>query len=94
MRKSASIPFIQLKYDLISSLHVGSSLLSPLSPVYRQFGFWARYMGDSSSRQDHLNFYKWLSFEFAAPISDLFTQNRAHIPYLGNSTYFHFNRAR
>ena len=78
MRKSASIPFIQLKYDLITSLHVGSSLLSLLSPIYRQFGLWARYMGDLLSRQDHLNFYKWLSFEFAAPIGDLSTQNRLH----------------
>jgi hypothetical protein len=94
MRKSASISFIHHKYDLITSLHVGSSLLGPLSPIYRQFGLWARYMGDSPSRQDHLNFYKWLSFEFAAPIGDLSTQNRAHTPYLANSTYFHSNRAR
>ncbi len=94
MRKSPSIPFIHHKYDLITSLHVGSSLLSPLSPIYRQFGLWARYMGDSSSRQDHLNFYKWLSIEFAAPIGDLSTQNCAHIPDLGNSSYFHHNRAR
>lgn len=94
MTKSSSIQFIHHKYDLITPLHVGSSLLSLLSPIYRQFGLWARYMGDSSSRQDHLNFYKWLSFEFAAPIGDLSTQNRAHIPYLGNSTYFSFNRAR
>jgi hypothetical protein len=41
-------------------------------------------MGDASSRQDHLNFYKWLSFEFARPIFDIPTQNRAQIPDLGN----------
>ena len=58
------------KYDLISPTHVGSSLLSQLSPIYRQFGPWARYMGESISRQDHFNFYKWLSFEFAAPSLD------------------------
>ena len=48
------------RYDLIEVIHVGSSLLSHLSPIYRQFGLWARYIGESISRQDHLNFYKWL----------------------------------
>jgi hypothetical protein len=94
MSNSLLTPFIRSKYDLMSSLYVGSSLLSPLSPIYRQFGLWARYMGESSSRQDHLNFYEWLTFEFAAPLPDLSTQNRVHIPYLGKFTYFHFNRAR
>ncbi|MEY3223913.1 MAG: hypothetical protein RL565_103 [Pseudomonadota bacterium] len=84
MRNSSLIQFIHHKYDLITPLHVGSSLLSLLSPIYRQFGLWARYMGDASSRQDHLNFYKWLSFEFARPIFDIPTQNRAQIPDLGN----------
>ena len=84
MSNSLPDPVIRHKYDLMSSLHVGSSLLSPLSPTYRQFGLWARYLGESSSRQDHFNFYKWLSFEFAAPIPDLSTQKCAHIPYLGN----------
>ncbi len=33
-------------YDLIKLVHVGSSLLSHLSPIYRQFGLLARYMGE------------------------------------------------
>ena len=81
-------------YDLMKPTHVGSSLLSQLSPIYRQFGPWARYMGESISRQDHFNFYKWLSFEFAAPSLDFPTQNRAFIPYLGNFTSLPFNGAR
>lgn len=84
MRKSSSIQFIRHKYDLITSLHVGSSLLSPLSPIYRQFGLWARYMGDSSSRQDHLNFYKWLYFEFIAPILAQTHQIQTPSPHLEN----------
>jgi hypothetical protein len=59
---SALVRSIGQKYDLIELVHVGSSLLSHLSPIYRQFGFWARYIGESISRQDHLNFYKWLFF--------------------------------
>ena len=88
MRYSPLIQFIHHKYDLIGSIHMGSSLLSQLSPVYRQFGLWARYIGGLISRQDHFNFHKWLSFEFAAPILDLPHQNRAKIPYLGNSAHF------
>jgi len=41
-------------------------------------------MGELTSRQDHLNFYKWLYFEFTAPIFDLPSKNRAQIPDLGN----------
>jgi hypothetical protein len=48
----------------MSHPHMGSSLLSPLSPFYRQFGLRARYKGDSISRQDHFIFYKWFYFEF------------------------------
>lgn len=94
MSNSLPIRLIPHKYDLIVYLHVGSSLLSPLSPIYRQFGLRVRYKGGSISRQDHFNFHKWLSFEFATPIVDLYAQNRAQVPYLGNSTYFQFNKAR
>ena len=84
MSESFLMQLIRHKYDLISSEHVGSSLLSYLSPFYRQFDLWVRYIGESISRQDHLNFYKWLSFEFALPIFRLPSQNRAQIPDLGN----------
>lgn len=75
---------IHHKYGLIFTVHMGSSLLRKLSSIYRQFGLWARYIGELMSGQDHLNFYKWLSFEFAPPIPDLSLQNRDQIPYLGN----------
>ncbi len=45
-------------------------------------------MGELTSRQDHLNFYKWLYFELTAPIFDLPFKNRAQIPGLGNSLLF------
>ena len=84
MRNSSLIQFIRHKYDLITVIHMGSSLLSFLSPLCRQFDLWVRYKGDLISRQDHFNFYKWFSFEFATPIFDIPTQNRAQIPDLGN----------
>ena len=84
MRNSASIQLNHHKYDLITDIHMGSSLLSFLSPLCRQFDLLVRYKGDLISRQDHFNFYKWLSFEFALPISRLPSQNRAQIPDLGN----------
>ena len=82
------------KYDLIFFEHVGSSLLSYLSPFYRQFDLWVRYRGESISRQDHLNLYKWLSFEHAAPIFALFTKNHAQIPNFGNFARFRSGGAR
>lgn len=84
MRNSFSIQFIHHKYDLITDIHMGSSLLSFLSPLRRQFDLWVRCKGDLISRQDHFYFYKWLSFEFTAPIFGLPTQNRAQIPNSGN----------
>ncbi len=63
---------------------MGSSLLSLLSPLYRQFGLWARYKGELISRQDHLNFYKWLYFEFIAPILAQTHQIQTPSPHLGN----------
>ena len=85
---------IRHKYDLISSKHVGSSLLSYLSPFYRQFDLWVRYRGESISRQDHLNLYKWLSFELAAPILSLSAQKQAWIPHFGNFEDFRSSGAR
>ena len=81
-------------YDLIRPIHVGSSLLSYLSPFYRQFDLWVRYRGESISRQDHLNLYKWLSFEHAAPIFALFAKNHAQIPNFGNFARFRSGGAR
>ncbi|MEY4495497.1 MAG: hypothetical protein RL744_561 [Pseudomonadota bacterium] len=88
MGNSLSAQYICHKYDLIRTVHMGSSLLGPPGLLCRQFDLWVRYRGESISRQDHLNFYKWLSFEFAAPNPDLPPQNRAEIPYLGNFSYF------
>ena len=82
------------KYDLILFEHVGSSLLSYLSPFYHQFDLWVRYRGESISRQDHLILYKWLSFELAAPIFALFAKNRTQIPDFENFVYFRFGGAR
>ena len=84
MSKSFLMQLIRHKYDLISLEYVGSSLLSYLSPFYRQFDLWVRYRGESISRQDHLNLYKWLSFEYAAPIFALLARNHAQIPDFGN----------
>ena len=94
MSESFLMQLIRHKYDLISSEHVGSSLLSYLSPFYRQFDLWVRYIGESISRQDHLNFYKWLSCEPAAPIYALFTKNHAQTPDLGNFVYLRSGGAR
>jgi hypothetical protein len=41
-------------------------------------------MGESRSRQDHLNFYKWLYFEFIAPIPVSTHQIQVFSPHLGN----------
>ncbi len=71
-------------YDLMSHPHMGSSLLSPLSPFYRQFGLRARYKGDSISRQDHFIFYKWFYFEFIAPIPTQIHRIEAPSPHLGS----------
>ena len=84
MSKLFIIQLIRHKYDLISFEHVGSSLLSYLSPFYRQFDLWVRSRGESISRQDHLNLYKWLSFEYAAPIFSSLARNHAQIPDFGN----------
>lgn len=85
---------IRHKYDLIISEYVGSSLLSYLSPFYRQFDLWVRYRGESISRQDHLNLDKWLSFEYTSPIFALFTKNRAQSPDFGNFVHFRSSGAR
>ena len=77
MRNSSLIRFIHHKYDLINNVPMGSSPLSLLSPLCRQYDSWVRCKGELISGQDHFNFYKWLSFEFAAPILDLPSQNRA-----------------
>ena len=94
MSRSFQMQLIRHKYDLMSSEHVGSSLLSDLSPFYRQFDLWVRYRGESTSRQDHLNLYKWLSFEHAAPILALFTQNHAKTPDFANFVRFRSSGAR
>ena len=94
MSESFQMQLMHHKYDLIIFEHVGSSLLSYLSPFYRQFDLWVRYRGESISRQDHLNLYKWLSFEHAAPIFALFTKNHAQIPNFGNFARFRSGGAR
>jgi len=94
MNESFPMQFIRHKCDLISTEHVGSSLLSYLSPFYRQFDPWVRYRGESISRQDHLNLYKWLSFEHAAPIFALFAKNHAQFPDFGNFVRFRSGGAR
>jgi hypothetical protein len=94
MSKSFQMQFIRHKCDLISLKHVGSSLLSYLSPFYRQFDLWVRYRGESISRQDHLNLYKWLSCELASPIVALFVKIHAQIPHFGNFACFRSGGAR
>jgi hypothetical protein len=94
MSKSFLMQLIRHKYDLISLEYVGSSLLSYLSPFYRQFDLWVRYRGESISRQDHLNLYKWLSCELAYPIFALFIKIHAQISDFGNFGYFRSGGAR
>ena len=84
MSKLFIIQLIRHKYDLISFEYVGSSLLSYLSPFYRQFDLWVRYRGESISRQDHFIFYKWFYFEFIAPIPTQIHRIEAPSPHLGS----------